>query len=136
MSRILTALVMGLVVAFPAAGQEKEQPPDRPAIPAEKIDPGTDRSLTGFIEKIDARDGKRGTFVLRTTRDMPRYTLQVDGLTKILTNKNEPVPTGLRSPLLPRAEVRVVFIDRTPKEKGGEAIVHQCRVLQIIHPGK
>ena len=132
MARTLISSVLGFcIVLLPAFGAEK------PKTPAEKIDGSVDRSLTGFIEKIDAKDEKSGTFVMRTDKDLPRYTFQVDANTKVLTNKSDPLDAGLKSPLLVGAEVRVVFIDRKPKaEKKDQMDTHVCRTLQIIKTEK
>ncbi len=138
MSRILLGSLLGVsIVVLPIFGDDKDKPKDKPAIPIEKIDGTMDRSLTGFIEKVEAKDGKNGTFVMRTSKDLPRYTFQVDSKTKILTAKNDPLEAGLENPRLVRAEVRVLFIDRKPKEeKPDQPNVHICRLVQIINPGK
>jgi hypothetical protein len=138
MSRIVLGCVLGIsIVVLPILGQDRDRPKDKPAIPIEKIDGTMDRSLTGFIEKVEAKDGKNGTFVMRTSKDLPRYTFQVDSKTKILTAGNEALEAGLESPRLVRAEVRVLFIDRKPKEaKTGQPDDHLCRLVQIINPGK
>jgi hypothetical protein len=132
MWRTMIGSVLGFcIVLLPAFGVEKPKPP------AEKIDGSVDRSLTGFIEKIDAKDEKSGTFVMRTDKDLPRYTFQVDANTKVLSNRSDPLADGFKSPLLVGAEVLVVFIDRKPNaEKKDQKDTHICRTLQIIKAEK
>ncbi len=127
MSRII-GVVLGFLIGFSALGQEKPKE-------TEKIDGKLDRSLTGFIEKIDAKDATTGSFVMRTDKDQPRYTFQVDAKTKFLTNKGEPLDAGLQNPKLANAEVRVLFVDLKPKDVKSPDL-HLCHTLQIINPGK
>src|SRR5438094_311777 len=101
MSRTLIGVVLGVLIGVPLpAEEEKDKPKDKPAIPSEKIDAKVDRSLTGFVEKINAKDEKTGTLMLRTDRDIPRYRFEINDKTKILTAGNEPLEGGLKSPLL------------------------------------
>jgi hypothetical protein len=131
MTRTICGSALGFcMLLLPAFAEEKPKP-------SEKTDNSVDRSLTGFIEKVEAKDEKSGTFVMRTDKDLPRYTFQVDPGTKILGEKSSPLEAGLKSPLLVGAEVRVVFVDRQPKgDKKDQTDTHVCRTLQIINPGK
>jgi len=154
MMRILVCLVLGLVVG--AAGRLAAE--DKKGPLSEKTDSKVDRSITGHVEKVDARDEHHGTLAVRATgagpgakdagKDKPappdkpyHYTFRVDDKTRLLTAQGKDLERGLKNPLLARAEVRVVFIDHTPKAggKGAEADKprqHLARAIQLIQPDK
>src|SRR3954453_3189106 len=114
MSRVLTGVVLAALLGAPRGARE-DKPKEKPAVPGEKIDAKANRSLTGVIEKVDAKNEKAGTFVLRAGEE--KYTFQVDGKTKVLRATGDPLEGGLGSPLLKNAQVRVLFFDK--EAKGG-----------------
>ena len=135
MSRFLSGLVLALLCA-PVSADEKQKPKDPPPELREKIDGKVDRSLTGHVEKIEAKEDSSGVLVVRIGENEPLYRFQIDAKTKILTNKGEPLAGGLNSRLLTKAEVRVEFIDVQPKGEKPGPDAHLCRTVQIINPGK
>src|SRR4051794_33544327 len=97
MSRALIAVVLGLLICVSSIrAQKKEVPEERPKDkgPAtERIDAKTSRSLTGTVEKIEAKDENNGTLKMRSSGPregkLYHYTFQVDSKTKLLTAKGE-----------------------------------------------
>jgi hypothetical protein len=99
MSRFLSGLAVALL-CIPVSAEEKEKPKDPPPELREKIDGKVDRSLTGHVEKVEAKEESSGVLVVRTGEDQPLYRFQIDAKTKILTNKGAPLAGGLSSPLI------------------------------------
>jgi hypothetical protein len=118
-------LLMSALFASPALAEKP-----KPGSPTEKIDGKSDRALTGFVEKIEAKDENKGTVVMRTSG--PKYRLVVNENTKILTAKGDPLNLGLKSPLLAKAEIRVTFFDKEPKGKKVKEDIHVCNTIQLV----
>jgi len=141
-------LCLGVALAQPGKEEPKDKPRDK-GVPSEKIDPRVSRSLTGIVEKVVATEENSGTLKMRSsgTREgkLYQYTFQIDARTKILTSKGETLKGGLKSPLLARAEVRVVFVDRPregdkpspdgDKDRPAAAELHMARTVQVIRAG-
>ncbi len=127
MSRAFVAFVLGALVCV---GQ-------LPAQPTEKIDAKVDRSLTGFVAKVEAKDENNGTVTMRTSGPPSSYKYHVDAKTKLLTAKGERLKDGLKSSLLPGAEVVVLFVDRRPKgETPLPAGTRYAHAVRLIRPAK
>jgi hypothetical protein len=89
------------------------------------------------VEKVEAKNEKNGTFVLRTSKPVARHTFRVDAKTKVLRDTGDPLELGLQSPLLKGARARVTFDDRQPAEaKAGRPAERDCRVLQLTKTAK
>ena len=149
MPRSVMSSVLGLVacaglLAAQEVGAEKrtKAPPQ-----TEKTDPRVDRSITGHVEKVDARDEHHGTLALRSSgTDRPqnpyRYSFQVDEKTRLLTARGKELERGLKSRELTGAEVRVVFVDTRPgtppssADKTARRHHYFARTIELINPGK
>lgn len=143
MPRVLAAAVMTLLCAAPTFGQPKEEKPkEKSGDPIEKIDPSVDRSITGFVEQIEAKDASNGKVTVRSSgpaKGSPyQYIFQVDeGKTKLQDAKKDLLSDGLKSRLLKDAEVRVEFVDEKRNDAGPAAPgVHFARRIQIIQAKK
>jgi len=123
--------------------------------PLEKTDSRVDRSLTGHVEKVEARDEHHGSLAVRSSGAPARgapgrgtgtgkapeaaydYLFQVDAKTRLLTAEGKALEGGLKSRRLPWAEVRVVFVDeRRGEPRPGRPHEHFARAVQLISPGK
>ena len=117
MSQWLIAAALGmLIAAAPGSGQREDPPrPNGPTDRIEKTDPSVDRSLTGIVDSVDAKDENNGKLTLHTSppdNALYRYVFQIDeGHTKLLTADGNPLKDGLKSRLLLGAEVRVGFVE-------------------------
>src|SRR5947209_2919883 len=69
MARTLVCSLLGLVVCAggPVPAQDRGKVIDKKGPPAEKTDNKVDRSITGHVEKIDARDEHHGTVLVKGT---------------------------------------------------------------------
>jgi len=142
---MLRVLAVILMCALPGAGflpaPEKVKPPDRKPT-GEKIDAKANRSLTGVVEKVQAKGEQSGTLKMRSSgpakEKLYRYTFQVDASTKFLTAAGKALKAGLKSPRLARgAEVVVQFDDRKPgTSKLAPAGTHFALRIQLIDPEK
>ena len=158
---VLVFCAIGLLAAEdPGKGTNKN------AVPVEKADNSVDRSLTGHVEKVDARDEHHGTFVLKSSKVAPageaskgtalvppklyEYTFHVNDKTRFLNHAGKALDKGLKDARLTGAEVRVTFIDLDPTtrrdkaagdqkksaDKGATADQHVARTVQLIQPAK
>ena len=143
MSRSLMAVVLGSLLGTGLVlAQDKDKVKDKPKRPAlgEKIDARVNRSLTGVIEKVEAKTGASGVLKMRSSgpkKESPyRYTFLIDAKTKILTAQAKPLKDGLKSPRLKvGAEVVVQFDDRKPgSDKPAPAGKHFAHRIQLIDP--
>jgi hypothetical protein len=99
--------------------------------PSEKTDARKDRSLTGTVEKVDARAKGHGFFTVRSSgpradKGLYRYELRIEPDTRLLNARGKELEGGLNR--LKGAEVRVVLVDRK-----GE---HVARTVQLIRPAR
>jgi hypothetical protein len=141
-------LALGLVVcgAGLLVAQDRPKPPDPKGPRTEKIDSKVDRSITGRVEEVRARDGHHGTLTVRTSGPGPdkkgpaspyRYTFRVDEKTRLLNAKGKDLEDGLKHQQLQGAEVRVLFVDRRPGEdEASKPNRPYARTVQLMHPGK
>jgi hypothetical protein len=121
-------LASALVVS-PAWAEKKTEKP-KPGTPTEKIDGKADRALTGFVEKVEAKEENKGIVTMRTSGT--KYKLVVNEKTKILTAKGDPLNLGLKSPELAKAEIRVTFVDKVPKGDKAKQDTHVCSTIQLM----
>jgi hypothetical protein len=139
MTRVLIAVTMSLLCTVPSFAQSKEEKPkDKPSDPVEKIDASVDRSITGIIDLVEAKDAETGKITVRSSgpaKGTPyQYIFQVDkGKTKLQDAEGKPLTEGLNSQQLTGAEVRVEFVDERSNSTDPTAPgVHFARKLQII----
>ena len=133
MSRILMGVVLGALVsvAAAAAGEDRDRPPSSP----KKTDSKPERSLTGVVEKIDAKDNHTGTLVLLSGDQ--RYTIQIDKKTKILQKTADPLEMGLKNAKLKGARARVLYVEVRQKADNGKSVdVHLARTIQVLKAKK
>ncbi len=139
MRRLVFTALLAASFAFPAnAWASQEKPNEKPSEPVEKIDPSVDRSLTGVVELIEAKDADNGKITIRSSgppKGSPyKYIFQVDeGKTKLENADGKPLADGLKSVMLKGAEVRVEFVDERRNSSDAPAPgVHFARKLRIL----
>jgi len=144
MNRVVFSLVLGLLVgAVPVGVAQDSKPKDSPPAKGplrEKIDPDFNRSLTGVVEKVEAKEDGSGTLKLRSSGPAGatpyQYTFQIDGKTKITDPEGKPLADGLKSRVLAGAAVRVAFVDEKPGGGKAPPKTHFAQEVQLIRAKK